>query len=333
MFAKKDAVDKQKFSRSMQKVHAGDEVEMNGEQINEAASLTADHKNAITKHIKKMWGKGEINFDKQDGKHFVSHSDGIQTHVHSIHMKKGVPHVTHFMSMDESVEQIDELKKSALQAVRNRASGRMMDDPNDNRAANVERQASSRLKKITDAEKEASSKRAYSAYKEEFIERAIAILGEDYADLSFEQLVEEVAKRGRGRPRKDGSTGPKPAPTGPKRGRGRPRKDAAPAASSSSSAPAEAGDREHILMALRKSVSLRGQHHVKFANGESHQISAEHATHALRIHDSLSKPSEKMAFQRKLGASHDSFKNALKDKNPGGEEAKKSSITLAKRAD
>lgn len=77
------------------------------EQINEA--LSADHKTAITKHIKKMWGKGTISFKKEHGKHFVSHSDGIQTHVHSIDMKKGVPHVTHFMSMDEEVK-LDEKK-------------------------------------------------------------------------------------------------------------------------------------------------------------------------------------------------------------------------------
>lgn len=67
----------------------------------------------------------------------------------------------------EEVEQLDELKKGALEKVRNRASGRMMDDPRDEKAAKVERQASKRLKKITDAEKEESSKRAYKAYKEE----------------------------------------------------------------------------------------------------------------------------------------------------------------------
>jgi hypothetical protein len=51
------------------------------------------------------------------------------------------------------------------------------------------------------------------------------------------------------------------------------------------------------------------------------------------MHDSLSKPSEKMTFARKLAASHDSFKKALQDKNPGAEETKKTGITLAKRAD
>lgn len=393
----------------------------------------------------------------------------------------------------EEAEELDELKKSALQAVRNRAHGNLMDNPSDEKSHKVEKQASSRLKKITDKENDERSKREYAAWKEEveqidevskktlksylkkadddavgayldrdtkrrnkrqagmrrakdrlsghmltkkkysteeveqideaqfvvitkgserkrirnnpieiararkerwainesnemqnlaksqakavikrevqqkkamfakkdstdkskfaksmqkihagdevnmdkkavFMERAISILGEEFADMSYEQLAEEIAKRGRGRPRKH----PVPDANAPKRGRGRPKKGAAPASTSTSSSekkPEEAGDREHILMALRKSVSLRGQHHVKFANGETHQIPAEHAAKAMRIHDSLSKPSEKMVFQRKLGASHDSFKKALQDKNPGSEETKKSGITLAKRAD
>lgn len=74
------------------------------------------------------------------------------------------------MKANEEVEQIDELKKSALEKVRNRAAGRMMDDPRDEKAYKVEKQASKRLKKITDAEKEESSKRAYKAYKEDFEE-------------------------------------------------------------------------------------------------------------------------------------------------------------------
>jgi LysM repeat protein len=71
------------------------------EQIDEA--LSAEHKAAIKAHVKGMWGRGEVAFGSQGGKDFVSHSDGIQKHVHSIHYKKGVPHVTHFLSMDEEV--------------------------------------------------------------------------------------------------------------------------------------------------------------------------------------------------------------------------------------
>jgi hypothetical protein len=197
------------------------------EYIDEAAGgLPAEHKKAIANHVKKMWGKGTVTFDKQDGKHFVTHNDGIESQVHSIHMKGGKAHVTHFMTVQEEVEQINELKKSALQAVRNRASGRMMDDPRDEKAATVERQASKRLKKIDDEEKEESSKRAYKAYKEEvefseaelahfaaILEGPVAPTPDDYSPKAFgstasrsgtltdEAIAEEEAKRGRGRPK------------------------------------------------------------------------------------------------------------------------------------
>jgi len=80
------------------------------ETLDEAAGgLPAEHKKAIANHVKKMWGKGTVTFDKQDGKHFVTHNDGIESQVHSIHMKGGKAHVTHFMTVQEEVEQIDEI--------------------------------------------------------------------------------------------------------------------------------------------------------------------------------------------------------------------------------
>jgi len=80
------------------------------EQIDEAGmALSANHKTAIASHIKKMWGKGKVTFDHTAGIHTVSHSDGIQTHVHSIRIKGGKAQVTHFMDMDEEVEQLDEV--------------------------------------------------------------------------------------------------------------------------------------------------------------------------------------------------------------------------------
>jgi len=102
------------------------------EQIDEA--LSAEHKAAIKAHVKGMWGRGEVAFGSQGGKDFVSHSDGIQKHVHSIHYKKGVPHVTHFLSMDEEVKQIDEnLGKHLLHAVKHLATAEIGDVANPSR--------------------------------------------------------------------------------------------------------------------------------------------------------------------------------------------------------
>lgn len=393
------------------------------EQIDEA--LNAAHKSAITNHIKKMWGKGKVTFDHTGGIHTVSHSDGIQTHVHSIKIKGGKAHVTHFMDMDEEVEDVEEGVRSIRKATRTWADKKSSTDaakrlskkgftpPGTPSKADMRKKGEEAVRsflakgrKITkedveeetldeaqfiviqkgmdkkrvrnnpveimkarkdgwaiqeDAEtveegnemknlaqsqakavikREVQQKKAMFAKKdsadkakfakqlakEEFVAKAIAILGEDFKDATFEQLAEEIAKRGRGRPRKN----PLPDTNAPKRGRGRPRKDAG---SSSAAKPEEAGDREHIVMGLRKAISLRGEHGVKFADGSVHKIPAEHAQKALKIHDNLSKPSEKMVFQRKLGASHASFKKALEDKNPGGEETKKTGITLAKRAE
>lgn len=72
------------------------------EQIDEA--LSADHKKAVANHLKKMWGKGTVSFDKQDGNHFATHNDGIESQVHSVSKKGGKLHVAHFMTVQEEVE-------------------------------------------------------------------------------------------------------------------------------------------------------------------------------------------------------------------------------------
>jgi len=87
----------------------------------------------------------------------------------------------------------------------------------------------------------------------------------------------------------------------------------------------EAG--KHIVVQLRKAVSMRGNHHVEFKDGKKHKISQGHANKALNTHRSLRTPAEKKAFQDKLHKSHDSFHAALKDKNPG-QGPKKRGVTL-----
>ena len=84
---------------------------------------------------------------------------------------------------------------------------------------------------------------------------------------------------------------------------------------------------KHIVVQLRKAVSLRGNHNVEFKDGKKHKISVQHANKALNTHSRLRTPAEKKAFQDKLHKSHDSFQNALKDKNPG-QGPQKRGITL-----
>lgn len=88
----------------------------------------------------------------------------------------------------------------------------------------------------------------------------------------------------------------------------------------------EAG--KHIVMQLRKSVSLRGQHPVEFKDGKTVKISSADASKALNTHNKLRTPAEKETFMNKLHHSHDSFKKALKDPNPG-QGPKKPGISLA----
>jgi len=85
---------------------------------------------------------------------------------------------------------------------------------------------------------------------------------------------------------------------------------------------------KHIVMQLRKSVSLRGQHPVEFKSGETKKISSAHAQRALNKHNSLRTPIEKKNYMDKLHHSHDSFQKALKDPNPG-QGPKKRGVSLA----
>ena len=88
----------------------------------------------------------------------------------------------------------------------------------------------------------------------------------------------------------------------------------------------EAG--KHIVMQLRKSVSLRGQHPVEFKSGETKKISSADASKALNTHNRLRTPIEKKNYMDKLHHSHGSFQKALNDPNPG-QGPKKRGVSLA----
>jgi hypothetical protein len=70
----------------------------------------------------------------------------------------------------------------------------------------------------------------------------------------------------------------------------------------------------NIVIQLRKCITLNGQRPVTFENGDQYQIDPIFARAALKKFESFWRPSERLAFQNKLGASLESFVAALKAK-------------------
>jgi hypothetical protein len=191
------------------------------EYIDEAAGgLPAEHKKAIANHVKKMWGKGTVTFDKQDGKHFVTHNDGIESQVHSIHMKGGKAHVTHFMTVQEEVEQIDELKgyqgkkgQKLLGKVQKRAVDRLMKAADDGDVKNAKKNQQVANQAYDRFKEEVEFSEAELAHMAAILEGPVAPTPDDYSPNAFgstasrsgtltdEAIAEEEARRGRGRPK------------------------------------------------------------------------------------------------------------------------------------
>lgn len=122
----------------------------------------------------------------------------------------------------------------------------------------------------------------------------------DHEALENAEEVPEVVAEGRGRPRKDGTS-------------------------------AVGADREHIVMQLRKHVSLRGQNDIEFKDGKKVKVGEGQARLALIMHNGLRGPIEKGHFMDRLDASHESFKDAVRSKTPeeaGKAPEAKSRITL-----
>ena len=84
---------------------------------------------------------------------------------------------------------------------------------------------------------------------------------------------------------------------------------------------------EHIVMQLRKSVSMRGQKEVKFADGSKAKISVADATKAMKMIDNLRMANAKQMLTRRLGKSHQEFKDAL-----AGKEKKKDPFAIKIRS-
>lgn len=71
----------------------------------------------------------------------------------------------------------------------------------------------------------------------------------------------------------------------------------------------------HIVMQLRKSVSMRGQKDVKFNDGSTHKVSAAHADKFLSKHASLKSSHEKRALQSKAAKSHDHLQKSIREED------------------
>ncbi len=159
-----------------------------------------------------------------------------------------------------------------------------------------------------------SKDRAFNQHMNEEVEpvseaELIEAFGEDpEADPLIEAAVEEITAE--------------VAPENLAEGRGRPRKDGTSAVGA---------DREHIMMQLRKHISLRGANPIEFADGSKHKITEGHARLAQLVHSQLRTSIEKGNFEKKLDHSHESFVNALKNKETAGEGKKAHGITLPAR--
>jgi hypothetical protein len=89
--------------------------------------------------------------------------------------------------------------------------------------------------------------------------------------------------------------------------RGRPRKDVAPVGTE----PDEPEPRHHIMQQLaRARLAMKDGADVTFKDGKTHHVASQHAQAIIGKYFSM-KPADKEAFQKKIGASHEAFKQEL----------------------
>lgn len=89
--------------------------------------------------------------------------------------------------------------------------------------------------------------------------------------------------------------------------------------------PSKANEQEHVVMQMRKNITMNGSKPIKFADGQEHPISSSHAQKVLAAYDSYKKPNEKQQFQKHIGSSHREFTDWIGGKKfvPGNESSSK----------
>ena len=301
------------------------------EQLEEAAfKLTDAHKSAITKHLKNSLGKGKVTFHSEHGGHFATHSDGIQSTVHHIQMKNGKMSLSHFMTMDEEFEQLEEMRSALL--TQDHADAKDM-TPEQKKAKHkkyldLAAQHGKRMKdqSLTQNQRMASSsvhtaaKMAAAEWKNKYMKEEIefseaelehiasileanpiAPVPDDYSgaaggvskrDLSDETVAEEEMKRGRGRP--------KGSKSGSKHGSG--------------------GDStvetKNLASQIRFSRPSGGNFTLKHpTTGETKSVPAKAATEFYNKYSGAEKPAQKQAHHDEFVAKH--FGSKEKPKSSG----------------
>lgn len=64
---------------------------------------------------------------------------------------------------------------------------------------------------------------------------------------------------------------------------------------------------EHVVMQLRKNITMNGSKPIKFADGSEHTITSSNASKVLNHYASYKKPDEKEQFQKHIGSTHREF--------------------------
>ena len=88
----------------------------------------------------------------------------------------------------------------------------------------------------------------------------------------------------------------------------------------------ESGAKKHIIHQLRKVISMRGEHHVEFKDGNKVKLTPAIAHKALEMHDNMKRPSDKEEFTHHISHSLEHMKSGLKG---NWKAEKKPKITLA----